>query len=123
MILMGAGALLYEYERNDPYSFGAMVVLLIGIYGLLCVVKPILVHRAFSYLAFTGILAFMIRHCYLRNGDPVLVASLVLGLILAAMMLSTKQIFHSEVVSIVNFAFFFLYLHFTEPVTKNNNRR
>jgi hypothetical protein len=116
MFLMGIGTLLYELERNDKYSQIIICVLLIGIYGLIYVNEMHIIHYYFASLVFIAILLFMIRHCYLTNCNVVLMTSLFLEIISLFYILFNinNNIFYSEIIYILNFAFYYLYLHFIQ---------
>ena len=114
MGLMGVGTLLYEWERNDRYSQVCICVLLIGLYGLICVNESNSIHYVFAFLVFTAILCFMIRHYYI-TGNMVLAASLLVQILVLLFVVSNmnETIFYPEVIYILNFAFYYLYLHFS----------
>ena len=116
MLLMGIGTLLYEFERNDTYSKIAIGILLIGIYGLIYVNETNTMHYIFASLAFMAILFFMIRHCYVIGCNSILLSSLILEILVLFIILSNinENIFYGEIVYILNFAFYYLYLHFIE---------
>lgn len=120
MFLMGIGTLLYEYERNDritqirPYKL--ICILLISLYGLIYIDETHKIHYFFAFLVFIAILFFMIRHCYLTNCNSILILSLyfeiVTLLVITIDINGNNNIFYSEIFYILNFAFFYLYLHF-----------
>ena len=116
MFLMGIGTLLYEYERNDWVSQIIICILLIALYGLIYINETRKIHYFFAFLVFTAILGFMIRHCYLMNCNSILILSLYLEivtlLIIGIDINGNNNIFYSEIFYILNFAFFYLYLHF-----------
>ena len=116
MLLMGIGTLLYEFERNDTYSQIAISILLIGIYGLIYVNEKNKIHYIFAGLAFMSILFFMIRHCYAIGCNSILLSSLILEILVLLIILTNinENIFYGEIVYILNFAFYYLYLHFIE---------
>lgn len=113
MFLMGVGTFLYELERNDNYSQIIICVLLIGIYGLIYVNETYVIHYYFAFLVFIAILFFMLRQCYLINCNIILLSSLCLEIITLFIILINinENIFYSEIIYILNFAFFYLYLH------------
>lgn len=113
MFLMGIGTLLYEAERKDTYSQIMISVLLIGIYGLIYVNETNTAHYIFAFLVFIAILLFMIRHYYLRACNPILASSLVLEIAMLIFIIQhiDDNIFYGEIIYILNFAFFFIYLH------------
>ena len=116
MFLMGIGTLLYEYERNDLVSQIIICILLIGLYGLIYINEAHKIHYFFAFLVFIAILFFMIRHFYLKNCNSILLLSLYLEivtlLIITIDINKDNNIFYSEIFYILNFAFFYLYLHF-----------
>jgi hypothetical protein len=110
---MGMATLFYELERNDLYSLSIISFLLVGIYGLICINESNNIHYFFAFIVFINILLFMIWHYYLSGSDNILLLSLVLEFFLLSFigMQMNKNIFYGEVLYIVNFAFFYLYLH------------
>jgi len=116
MVLMGIGTLLYEYERNDFYSQIIICILLSGLYGLIYINESHKIHYFFAFLVFIAILFFMIRHCYLKKCNSILLLSLYFEIVaLLVIMIDINKntnIFYSEIFYILNFAFFYLYLHF-----------
>lgn len=114
MILMGGVTILYEFERNDIFSICLICILLIGIYGLICINETNIMHYGFAFLVFGSILVFMGWHCYLTNFDIILMLSFFLELLLLFIIIITidENIFYGEVIYILNFAFYYLYLHF-----------
>ena len=118
MFLMGVGTLLYEYERNDGITQIIICILLIGLYGLIYITETHKIHYFFAFLVFISILVFMIRHCYLTKCHSILLLSLYLEivalLIIVIDIYKNENIFYSEIFYILNFDFFYLYLHFFE---------
>ncbi len=118
MFLMGIGTLLYEYERDDLISQIIISILLSGLYGLIYINESHKIHYFFAFLVFVAILFFMIRHCYLTNCNSILLLSLYFEIVtLLVIMIDIKKnnnIFYSEIFYILNFAFYYLYLHFIE---------
>jgi len=116
MFLMGIGTMLYEFERNDIYSINLIGILLIGIYGLISVNETNMIHYIFAFLVFGSILLFMIRHCWLIECNNILLSSFVLEIITLLFIIINinEDIFYGEIIYILNFAFYYLYLHFIE---------
>jgi hypothetical protein len=114
MWLMGIGTILYELERKDIYSQIFMYLLLIGIYVLIYVNENNIIHYVFAFLSFIVILFFMLRHCYLKDCNIILFSSLLLELLILLYIVKNinKNIFYSEILYLLNFAFYYLYLHF-----------
>lgn len=113
MVLMGIGTVLYEIERNDMYSQIFISILLVGIYALICVNETYTIHYFFAFLVFIVILLFMVRHCYLTDCDTILSTSLFFQILVLLFIVINmdENIFYAEVVYILNFAFYYLYLH------------
>ena len=114
MLLMGGGTLLYEIERDDTISIFLILLLLIGIYGLICINENNIIHYIFAFSVFITILLFMIRHCYNTNCNLLLTSSFLLEVLALIFIIANieKNIFFGEILYILNFAFFYLYLHF-----------
>lgn len=114
MWLMGIGTILYELERKDIYSQIFMYLLLIGIYVLIYVNENNIIHYVFAFLSFIVILFFMLRHCYLKDCNIILLSSLLLEFLILLYIVKNinKNIFYSEILYLLNFAFYYLYLHF-----------
>ena len=113
MVLMGIVTLLYEIERNDVLSIILVTLLLLCIYGLLIYNETTMIHYIFAGCVVITILSFMIRHVYLTNYNKTLFFSLLLcfTLLLSIIININGNIFYSEVLYILNFAFYYLYLH------------
>jgi hypothetical protein len=113
---MGIGTILYELERNDLYSQIAILVLLFGLYSLICIDETYTIHYFFAFLVFFSILFFMIRHCYVKNCDVILWSSLLLEIMLLLFVAINlnNDIFYGEIGYLLNFAFYYLYLHFIQ---------
>jgi hypothetical protein len=116
MFLMGIGTFLYELERNDIYSQIIICILLIGIYGLIYVNETYTLHYYFAFVVFIAILFFMIRHCYLTDCNVILLTSLHLEILTLFFIVINinENIFYGEIFYILNFAFYYLYLHFIQ---------
>lgn len=116
MFLMGIGTIMYELERNDIYCQIIILILLIGIYGLIYINETNTIHYYFAFAVFISILFFMIRQCYLRDCDILLLSSLFLEILTLIYIIINinENIFYGEIIYILNFAFFYLYLHFIE---------
>ena len=124
MILMGIVTLLYEYTRNDYISLFFATVLLIGIYGILFFDETTYFHFLFATFIFLSIFGFMITHCYRRKGllcTPlnILLFLQVVFLLCIFVLLMFPSIclftfFGVEVCLVINFAVFYLYLHFDQ---------
>ena len=114
MLLMGIGTLFYEIKRNDMYTLIFMLFLLFGLYGLIYINEMYVIHYVFAILVFFCIILFMLRQCYLTKCNDILLISLILELFVLIFILKNirKNIFSAQVFYILNFAFFYLYLHY-----------
>lgn len=109
MFLMGVGTVLYELERNDTFSTICICIILVGIFGLISVDETQTIHYVFASFVFIAIILFMMRHCL--TDDPILLSSLGLEIITLLYMCIHEDIFIAEIVYVINFACFYLYLH------------
>ena len=126
--IMGFFTLFYEYNRNDNISFTLISILLITLIGLLNTIDYSLYHLYFASVTFISIFPFMF-HNLSRIKNFILELSLILQIIIALyILLSTNiqmcfiseevrknlNIFLPETLLIINFGFFYLYLHYLE---------
>ena len=113
MLLMGIATILYELERNDVCSLIIISLILIGIYGVICINEKKINHYLFAFIILINILFFMIYHYWLTKCN-ILLSSLFLQILLLffIMIKINENIFLSEVIYIFNFGFYYLYLHF-----------
>ena len=63
-----------------------------------------------------AIIIFMIRQCYLTDCNVILLSSLCLEIITLIFIIINinKNIFYGEIIYILNFAIYYLYLHFIQ---------
>lgn len=116
MFLMGIGTTLYELKRSDKYSQIFISIILIGIYFLVWFDESYTSHYFFAGSVFLGITLFMIRHVLSSNYNRILVGSLTLAVLLSliAIITTNRDVLYTEVLYILNFAFYYLYLHFLQ---------
>jgi len=113
MLLMGIGTILYELERNDVCSLMIISLILIGTYGLIIINEQQIIHYVFTFIVLINILFFMIYHYRLTKCNILLSSLLLEILILFFIMIKLNgKIFFSQVIYLLNFAFYYLYLHF-----------
>jgi len=118
MIAMGVFTIYYELNRSDKRSLISIFCLLVGIYGVIIYhnKKNETLHYLFATIVFLSILGFMIHHCYETKSVilQILLSIQILFLVFLIINFSnTNNIFFiSEVSLILNFALFYLYLHF-----------
>lgn len=115
MFFMGVATFLYELERNDTLSTIIVSLMILCIFGLISINEKYKLHYIFAFIVFTSIFIFMTRHCYLTDCNYILLLSIMIQIILLITiifnMADNNNIYHSEVFYILNFAFFYLYLH------------
>jgi hypothetical protein len=128
--------------NSSWWSLSIISVLLLGIFGVIYVPETNPVHYIFAAVAFFAIIGFMIWHTYyesssgsdpisdnlrlsdpisdnLRLSDPIsdnlrllLYAQILFMVITVIGVLQDAPIFATEVMFLMNFAVFYLYLHF-----------
>ena len=134
MFVMAIFTVLYEHQRCEMYlnsarwSLSAIVVLLLGIFGVIYVPETNPVHYIFAAAAFFAIIGFMTWHTCrhdlrisdnLRLSDPIsdnlrllLYAQFLFMVVTVIGVLQDAPIFAVEALFLMNFAVFYLYLHF-----------
>lgn len=123
MFVMAVFTILYEYQRcvalNIWWSLFAIVILLIGIFGVIYIPEHDWTHYIFAGAAFFAILGFMTAHTICRDtaGDIhdnlriLLYAQFLFMLVTIIGVVHDTPIFIFEALFLVNFAVFYLYLH------------
>jgi hypothetical protein len=113
MLLMGISIILYEYKRNNIYCLIAIGVLLLSIYGLIYFNEGHLYHYIFSFIAFVSIILFMWIIC-INKPNILIIILLFIQIILLILILKEYNniIFLYETFYLLNFAIFYLYIHF-----------
>ena len=113
MILMGFFSILYEIERKDKISLLMISILLIGIYGILKINENNKIHYIYAILIFISILGFMINHCKKQKSNILNFLLFLQIFILETTIIDFRyNIFYNEVFYVLNFAIYYLYLHF-----------
>jgi ABC-type multidrug transport system fused ATPase/permease subunit len=109
---------------NKYLSILSIIVILIGIFGVITVPETNeLLHYTFAGAVFFSIVAFMVVHCsecksslqfaeYYSNLRILLYIQLLFLTITVIGVVTSAPIFYIEVLFIVNFAVFYLYLHY-----------
>lgn len=111
MIIMGVFTVLYELNRGCNLSVCFILVILVGIYGVILVKENENVHYLFASFVFIGILCFMGKN---KNCDflgLLLYLQIVLSIFLIVCLKRNIDIFLLEILLILNFAVFYLFLH------------
>ena len=122
MFVMAIFTVLYEHERCEMYlnsarwSLSAIVILLLGIFGVIYIPETNPTHYIFAAAAFFAIIGFMVGHtCNGRLTDDlrlILYAQILFMIVTVIGVLQDAPIFAVEALFIMNFAVFYLYLHF-----------
>ena len=121
MLLMAVLSLAYECQRQR-WSLFSIIALLIGIFGVIFIPEHDSTHYIFAATAFFAIVGFMVGHTYYGTYDAdVAAAADTLRILLYAQFLfmvvtiigviQDAPIFATEVLFLLNFAVFYLYLH------------
>jgi hypothetical protein len=121
MFIMAAFTIAYEYERQ-AWSMFAIVTLLIGIFGVIFIPEHDQAHYIFAAAAFFAIVGFMTGHTLCisaTDADDIhdilrilLYAQFLFMLVTVIGVLQDAAIFAVEVLFLLNFAVFYLYLHY-----------
>jgi len=113
MLLMGIFIILYEYNRKNIYSLIIISILLLSIYGLIYFSEGHVFHYLFSFSAFLSILLFMFIICN-NNNCYIIIFLLLIQIILFVLIIHeyNNNIFFYEILYLLNFAIFYIYIHF-----------
>jgi hypothetical protein len=122
MIIMGVFTILYEINRGCKFSLCFISTILFGIYGVILIKENKKIHYLFAGLVFIGIVLFMGMNCYkycYNDNKEFLKLSLYIQFILCIVLVVSmdKDIFFCEILLIINFAIFYLYLHYLHLYT------
>ena len=120
---MAGFTILYEYQRcmnSQWWSLAAILVLLIGIFGVIFIPEDNPVHYVFGGAVFFAMLGFMVGHTALATTDAaaaetlriVLYAQILFMILTVIGLFQGAPIFIAEALFILNFAVFYVYLHF-----------
>ena len=133
MFLMAIFTLLYEYQRclkSRIWSLAFIVVILLGIFGVIYVPEDDPKHYIFAAAVFFAIIGFMVGHTYYGCGGAdadadadaadatisdnlriILYAQFLFMVVTMIGVLQDAPIFAVEVLFLMNFAVFYLYIH------------
>ena len=133
-LMMGIFTLLYEYNRKDSVSFVLISILLISLIGLLNTIDYSICHLYFAMIAFISIYFFMVYNL-VRIPNFILEISVIFQILIGIglfiyLLINNKikscaineeerkklNLFIPELLLIINFGFFYLYLHYLEFV-------
>ena len=123
MLLMAVFTIAYEYQRPQ-WSLFAIIALLIGIFGVIFIPEHDSAHYIFAATAFFAIVGFMVGHTYYADTDTaadtlriLLYAQFLFMVVTVIGVIQDAPIFASEVLFLLNFAVFYLYLHYTFSIS------
>lgn len=121
MFVMSVFTIFYEYQRQG-WSLCAIIILLVGIFGVIYVPEHDPIHYVFAATTFFAIVGFMTGHtfCASANTDTdirdilriLLYAQFLFMLVTVIGVLQDAAIFAIEALFLANFAVFYLYLHY-----------
>ena len=120
MLIMAGFTVLYEYQRQR-WSLAAITVLLCGIFGVIFIPEQNHTHYIFAAAAFFAIIGFMCGHTFNQtsthhihdNLRMLLYAQFLFTLVTIIGVIQDTAIFAAEALFLLNFAIFYLYLHFS----------
>ena len=119
MLIMAGFTVLYEYHRQR-WSLVAILILLCGIFGVIFIPEQNHTHYIFAAAAFFAIIGFMIGHTFHHksidhhdNLRILLYAQILFMVITVIGVIQDIAIFAIEALFLLNFAIFYLYLHFS----------
>lgn len=123
MLTMAGFTVLYEIQRpgqSGRWSLAAILVLLCGIFGVIFVPEQNPTHYLFAAAAFFSVIGFMIGHTFYGNSGSVaenlrilLYVQFLFTVITVFGVIQDAPIFIVETLFLLNFAVFYLYLHYT----------
>ena len=122
MLIMAGFTILYEVHRQSHrWSIAAIIVLLCGIFGVIFIPEQNHTHYIFAGAAFFAIIGFMCGHTFCGSGGKsathddlrmLLYAQILFMMIPVIGVIQDAAIFAIEALFLLNFALFYLYLHF-----------
>lgn len=119
---MAVFTIAYEYQR-PRWSLFAIIALLIGIFGVIFIPEHDSTHYIFAATAFFAILGFMVGHTYYGTAGTddtlriLLYAQFLFMIVTIIGVIQDAPIFATEVLFLLNFAVFYLYLHHTFSIS------
>ena len=121
MLIMAGFTVLYEYQRQR-WSLAAILVLLCGIFGVIFIPEQNPTHYIFAAAAFVAIIGFMCGHTFNHHHTTahdihdtlrmLLYAQFLFTLVTIIGVIQETAIFAAEALFLLNFAVFYLYLHY-----------
>ena len=122
MLIMAGFTVLYE-SRRQRWSLAAIIVLLCGIFGVIFIPEQNPTHYIFAAAAFFAIVGFMCGHTFNHHHHTtacdihdtlrlLLYAQFLFTVVTIIGVIQDAEIFAAEALFLLNFAVFYLYLHF-----------
>jgi hypothetical protein len=120
MAFMGLFTILYEIQRGYMWSIILISILLVGIFGVIFVPETNPTHYIFAGAAFLSIFAFMVFHSFYSsnlsqkciNLRLLVYLQLLFMVVTIIGVIQDSPIFIFESLFILNFAVYYLYLHY-----------
>ena len=130
---MAGFTIAYEYQR-PRWSLFAITTLLIGIFGVIFIPEQNPIHYIFATIVFFSILGFMVGHTYygiydannaivVDNLSILLYAQFLFMVVTIIGVIQDAPIFVIEALFLLNFAIFYLYIHFTQTTHCSSSLR
>ena len=122
MMIMAGLTIAYEYHR-PWWSMVAVVAILTGIFGVILIPEQFPIHYLFAGTVFFAMIGFMIGHtyygtCYSSDVHDTLRIILYTQFLFMIMtingVIQDTHIFEIEALFILNFAIYYLYIHFNQ---------
>jgi len=116
-ILIGMGimsgiTILYEMDRKSTTSIIAIFILIISILCVLMIEESNTYHIIAAIMAFMSICLFMYNEKYdSKTLNCMFYSQIVISLYLIYRYLNNKNIIYTEIILLLNFAIYYIYLH------------
>jgi len=134
MLLMAIFTILYEYQRcpkSRIWSLVTIIVTLVGIFGVIFIPEDDPKHYIFAAAVFFAIIGFMVGHTYYATASAfapddadnlriILYAQFLFMVVTIIGVLQDTPIFMIEALFLMNFAIFYLYIHFVHTCCSSN---
>lgn len=132
MLLMAIFTILYEYQRclkSRIWSLVTIIIILVGIFGVIFIPEDDPIHYIFAAAVFFAIIGFMVGHTNYTTTSAsddadnlriILYAQFLFMVVTVIGVLQDTPIFMIEVLFLMNFAIFYLYIHFVHTCCSSN---
>ena len=119
MLIMAGFTVLYEYQRQR-WSLAVIIILLFGILGVIFIPEQNHTHYIFAATALFAIVGFMVGHTFCDTSIDIhdnlrmlLYVQILFMVITVIGVIQDAPIFAIEALFLLNFAIFYVYLHYT----------